>query len=85
MRRQKIKEAGLVMLGLGLIGLFVLVADSVAWRYNEYSDKIEEQQIKKLLRYRNLLNQRTLRHEFKDALDFRELPTGNTFTMDEEW
>ena len=56
----------------------------MSWRYNEYTDKLEEQQIKKLMRYRNLLNQRTLRHEFKDALDFRELP-GNTFTMDEEW
>lgn len=83
MRRRKIKEAGLVMLGLGLIGLFVLVAESVSWKYHEYGDRAEEQQIKRLMKYRNLLNNNTMRHEFENPLDFREYGYDGegTFTM----
>ena len=86
MRRRKIKEAGLVCLGLGLVLLFMLVADNTTQKYHEYTDRAEQKNIKRLMLYRNLLKRDTLRHEFDSPLDFRELDLrGNTFTMDEEW
>jgi len=85
MRRRKIKEAGLIFLGLGLIGLFLLVAESTTQKYHEYSDRAEREHIKKLMLYRSLLKRDTLRHEFGNPLDFRERRyEGDTFTMPED-
>ena len=83
MRRRKIKEAGLIFLGLGLIGLFLLVADATTQKYHEYSDRAERENIKRLMLYRNMLKRDTLRHEFENPLDFREYG-GDTFTMPED-
>ena len=79
MRNRKVKEAGLVLLGLGLIGLFMLVADATTQKYHEYSERAEDQRIKRLMLYKNLLKR-------DGGFDLEDIPDrGNTFTMDEEW